>query len=282
MGGRPPDKIIGERGLGPGQFVRPRAAAAGPDGTVYVVDMTARIQRFSPEGEFQMWWQMPEWDKGKPTGLTVDARGRLLVADTHYHRVIVYDRDGQELLRFGSEGTGPGEFLLTTDVVVDASGNFYVSEYGGNDRVSRFAPDLTYLGSFGGLDAGEASLRRPQSMQIDDQGNLWVVDACNHRVCRFSPDGKLLSVIGSAGKGPGQLQFPYDLALCPDGTLIVSEYGNNRLQRFDRQGNSLEIWGGRGTAPGQLASPWGLTLGVRGRIFVVDYLNNRVQMLRIM
>src|SRR4051812_38729953 len=109
---RPPEKIIGDQGLGPGQFVYPRAMATAADGTVFVVDKTARIQRFSPDGDYETGWQMPEWQAGKPTGLTVDSKNRVLVADTHYHRVMIFDRDGHELARFGGEGNGPGQFVF--------------------------------------------------------------------------------------------------------------------------------------------------------------------------
>ena len=83
--------------LGPGQFHHPRAIACDAQGRLFVVDMTARIQRFSPEGEFETAWEMPAKRAGKPTGLTVDSAGRVLVADTHYNRVMIYDADGNLL-----------------------------------------------------------------------------------------------------------------------------------------------------------------------------------------
>ncbi len=276
-----PVLTFGGQGLGPGQFVYPRAIALAPDGCVFVVDKTARIQRFSGDGEFETSWQMPEWEAGKPTGLFVDRRGRVLVADTHYHRVMIYDRDGHELGRFGTRGTGPGQFELTTDVAEDDAGGLYVSEYGGNDRISRFSADGVYMGSFGGPGSGPAALQRPQGLVWDPQGWLWVTDATHHRVCRFSPDGRLLGSFGEMGAGPGQLKYPYGLALRPDGTLLVSEFGNNRVQRFDRSGASLGIWGGTGREPGRFLGPWGVAAGPGGRVYVLDSGNNRVQVFEI-
>ena len=281
IAGRKPEKTIGEHGLGPGQFVRPRAICCAPDGCIFVVDMSARIQRFSPDGEFETSWRMPEWDAGKPTGVSVDARGRVLVADTHYHRVIIYDRDGKELGRFGSQGEGDGQFIYPTDVAVTPDGDLYVSEYGGNDRISRFSSEFDYRDSFGEPEAGDASLLRPQSIALDPDGTLWVTDAVHHRICRFSPEGELLSTFGAPGREPGRLQYPYAITLCPDGTLLVCEFGNNRLQRFDRDGNSLETWGGPGREPGKLLDAWGVAVGKEGRVYVVDSRNHRVQMFRM-
>jgi len=134
---------------------------------------------------------------------------------------------------------------------------------------------------FGGPDAGEASLLRPQAIKIDRRNVLWVADALHHRICRFARDGRFLSSFGTAGEKPGELKYPYDLELCPDGTVLVCEYGNNRVQHFDANGHSLEVWGSVGRRPGELASPWGLALGKDRRVYVVDYLNHRVQMFRM-
>lgn len=278
---RRPEKMFGDRGLGHGQFVYPRAMALAPDGCIYVVDKAARIQRFSPNGDYETSWQMPEWEAGKPTGLSVDAAGRVLVADTHYHRVVIFDRDGKELARFGSNGTGDGKFLLPTVAVADSKGRIYVAEYGDNDRINVFSSDLKFLYSFGRENMGGEPLIRPQSIAVDRDDTLWVADACQHRICHFTPEGKLIDKFGTLGKEPGQLQYPYHVSLCPDGTLLVAEFGNNRLQRFDRTGKSLETWGGTGTQPGQLLSPWSVVVTDKGVVYVLDSGNNRVQVFRM-
>lgn len=273
--------VFGETGMGEGEFSYPRAIARSPDGLIYVADKTGRIQRFSADGTWQLQWQMPDYKEGKPTGMTVARDGRLFVADTHYYRVMVFDRDGREVGRFGRRGSGDGEFELPTDVAVDANGFIYVSEYGGNDRISKFTPDWKYVTSFGGPHSGSAALSRPSGLVFDERGDLWVADACNHRVCRFDRSGRLLATIGGPGKGPGELRYPYDIDLLDDGTLLVCEFGNNRVQRFNRSGASLGTWGVAGRKTGQLAYPWGLAVGSDRNVYVVDSGNNRVQIVRM-
>lgn len=275
-----PELVFGETGLGPGEFSYPRAIAVAPDDAVFVVDKSGRIQRFDAGGNVEVVWHTPEYAAGKPTGMAVHPDGRLFVADTHYHRVLVFDRNGNELARFGEQGTGPGQFLLPTDVTFDISGCVYVSEYGGNDRISRFGPDFDFELSFGGPGSGAARLTRPASMVFDEEGMLWVADACNHRLCRFDREGRLLQTIGEMGRDQGQLRYPYDIDLLDDGTLIVCEYGNNRLQWFSPAGESLGVWGGAGRRPGQLAYPWGVARNGAGRLYVADSGNNRVQILK--
>ncbi len=269
--------VFGGVGLGDGDFSYPRAITAAADGAVFVVDKSARVQRFSPDGAFELAWRMPDKQAGKPVGLTVHPDGRVFVADTHYHRVMIYDRDGHLLDEFGEPGNGDGQFQLPTDVAVDRAGFIYVSEYNGNDRVTKWSPDLKFVTQVSPALIDGVALARPAGIDLDDEQTLWVADACNHRIVRLSLEGQVLTVFGRMGTGPGQLRYPYDITVTPQGTLLVCEYGNSRLQWFDKTGRSVATWGSPGRELGQLWSPWGATVGRNGRVYVVDSLNSRVQ-----
>lgn len=272
--------IVGKPGLAPGEFNYPRAIAASPvDGRVFVCDKTARIQRFGPDGRFETGWRMPDYRNGMPTGLHVDAQNRVWVADTHYARVICYDRDGRELFRFGSHGEGPGQFIFPTCVLVDRLGFIYVGEYGGNDRISKFSPQRQYLFSFADKASGEGWTDRPTEVLIDAQGVLWVADSCNHRICRYTSDGRFISAIALEAGGESELSYPYGMSFEKSGTLLVMERGRNRLVRLDAQGNRLASWGTAGREPGQLLQPWGVAVTPDGRIWCLDSWNNRVQVI---
>ncbi len=270
---------FGRTGIGACEFNYPRAGVLGPDKLLYIIDKGGRLQVLTQAGEFVRAWYMPEYLAGKPCGIAVTPDGRIYAADTHYARVLVFSPDGQELSRFGSYGDGPGQFRLPTDVAIDPRGFVYVAEYGGNDRISKYDMNWRFLASFGGQDAGEARLERPQSLIIDVDGSLWVADSCNHRIVHYSAEGELLGHFGSLGPGVGALRFPYSVDRMSDGTLVVAEYGNNRVQRFDRTGKSLGTWGSAGRALGQLAYPWAAVVGDRDRVFVVDSGNNRIQVI---
>lgn len=272
--------VFGSTGLGAGEFSYPRGIATSPvDGCVYVVDKSARIQRFSRDGAFQIQWRMPEYANGKPTGIYVDHRDRIWVPDTHYSRVIVFDRDGGELFRFGERGEGPGQFVYPTAVVLDDLGNIYVGEYGGNDRISKFAPDRTYQYSFAERSSGEGAVERPTEIALDEDGAIWVADACHHRICKYDRDGRFLSAFGSPGTGAGNLNYPYGLVLEAAGTILVADRGNNRIVRFDRSGGFLGSWGTPGRGLGQILQPWGVAVDKDNRIYCLDSYNNRVQVI---
>ena len=272
--------VFGRVGLGVGDFSYPRAITAAADGSIFVVDKSARVQRFSPEGTFELSWRMPAKQAGKPVGLTVHPDGRVFVADTHYHRVVIYDREGNLLDQFGEAGNGDGQFQLPTDVAIDGEGFIYVSEYNGNDRVTKWSADLRFVAQVTPPEIAGVGLARPAAIDIDDEQTLWVADACNHRIVRLSTGGVVLTVFGEMGTEPGQLRYPYDITVTPEGTLLVCEYGNSRLQWFDKEGRSLAVWGSPGREIGQLWSPWGATVGADGRVYAVDSLNSRVQIIQ--
>lgn len=278
-----PEQVWGRHGYSEGRFQKPRAMAADSEGRIYVVDLTARIQVFDNDGRFLRQWNTPSSEFGRPTGLSLDREGHLMVADTHYYRILFYTPEGQlreDLTIGGTYGGGPGEFGFVTDVVQDSRGNFYISEYGEYDRIQKFSPERKFICQWGRHGSEPGEFLRPQSLAIDERDRLWVADACNHRIQIFDvtvDPPRLDKVWGEAGEKPGQLHYPYGLLLGPDDTVYVAEYGSHRVQKFTRDGRPLGTWGGPGRRPGQLYQPWSLVFDSQHRLQVLDSLNHRVQ-----
>ena len=274
------DLIWGQRGITPGRLQKPRAVAIDSQDNLYIVDMPARIQVFDPEGNYLRGWKTPMSQNGRPSGLSFDRSGQLLVADTHYYQMLVYSPLGKANPNQqigGTMGEQPGEFGFVTDAVQDSEGNYYIAEYGSYDRVQKFSPSGDFLLQWGSHGEQLCQFRRPQNMAIDSQDQIWVADACNHRIQVFSPHGKLVGHWGTEGTAPGQLYYPYDLVHDGQGHLYVCEYGNHRVQKFTLAGQSVACWGTHGRGPGQLHNPWALVRDSRGRLHVLDSNNHRVQ-----
>ncbi len=278
-----PDLVWGIHGTKPGWLHKPRVAAFDADDHLFIADLTDRIQVFDRDGTYLRGWRTPDFNVDGPSGLTVDRYGRLLVADTHFYRVLVYSAMGDLLFQIGDgvQGTTPGRFGYPTDVVIDRAGNFFVSEYGENDRIQVFSPEGRWLRQWGGHGYEPGEFLRPRALAIDDQDRLYVADSCNHRIQVFDTEGKLVKLWGKRGPAPGQMSYPYDLALGPDHSLYVCEYGNHRVQKFTRDGQPLGLWGGPGRRPGQLNNPWALAVDRAGAVSVIDSNNHRVQRFRL-
>ena len=278
-----PELVWGIHGTRPGWLQKPRVAAFDGRDQLYIADLTDRIQVFDRDGHYLRGWRTPDLNVDGPSGLAVDRLGRLLVADTHFYRVLVYSNQGELLFQLGDgvQGSTPGRFGYPTDVVVDRAGNFYVSEYGENDRIQVFSPEGKWLRQWGGHGLEPGEFLRPRALAIDDRDRIYVADSCNHRIQVFDTRGKLLNAWGTRGTAPGQMSYPYDLAIGPDGALYVCEYGNQRVQKFTLDGEPLGLWGASGRGPGQLFNPWALAVDGQGAVSVIDTNNHRVQRFRL-
>jgi len=286
---------FGEPGRASGQFVVPRAIDS--DGkTLWIVDKSGGVQHLDAEGKYLGRFTLDRHDKGFPCGITCGPDGLIYVADTHENRVSVWrpvgDGNAEMIDAWGTYGTGPGEFIYPTDVVVVAGADgvtperFYVAEYGGNDRISVFDGDHRFLFAIGhegvGQTPGAVELRRPQSIEFDAiQRRLVVTDAINHRIGILELDGTPVRWIGRNGGGPGnalgEFAYPYGLELLTDGRALVAEYGNNRVQLVDLEsGAGLAIYGESGRGKGQLVTPWGVAV-MGETAYVLDTGNARVQ-----
>ncbi len=279
-----PELAWGRKGVRDGEFSRPRAVAIDPQGRLFVVDFTARVQMFDRAGRhLGLTFTPPDFRSGRPSGLGIDTQGRLMVADSHYHCVRVYEVAGDpptatEVLKLGGEaGAAPGRFGYVSDVVQDADGCYYLSEFGEIDRITKLDAAGKFVTCWGENGVGPGQFNRVRALALGPDGLLYCVDACNHRVQVFDRDGRFVRQFGEPGSAAGQLSYPYDLCFTPAGELAVVERGNHRVQRFTPDGRSLGTWGG----PTTLADPWGLACDPRdGRLFVADTEHHRMVRVR--
>ncbi len=282
-----PSLVIGQRGLSDGRFQKPRAIAIDSKDMIYVVDKTGRIQKFDDTGKFILGWRTPAIESGKPTGLSIDEDGSIMVADTHYYRFLFYTPEGElleERTIGGVNGPDPGQFAFVTDIARTPKGEYYCGEYGEYDRIHKYSKDGKYIDRMGEHGIGPLQFSRPQSIVVDQEGLLWIADACNHRiqVIDWRKEKPLLvTILGKQGTSLGEFQLPYGMILARDGSIVVSEFGNHRVQRLDRKGKPIASWGAAGSREGELNQPWATAIDSKNRIYVVDSGNNRVQRFQI-
>jgi NHL repeat-containing protein len=121
----------GIEGGGAGQFNRPMGVAVDSEGNVYVMDQqNARVQKFSPNGEFLLMF-------GNDVNKGPNHPGNICTA-THM-------TEGDEC-GAGVPGSGPGEFGVSpgvgANIDIDLADRIYV---GDKERVEKFASDGTFL-----------------------------------------------------------------------------------------------------------------------------------------
>jgi len=88
--------------------------------------------------------------------------------------------------------------------------------------------------SIGDINDEDYFFPRRVTLEVDDDGNIYVCDGGNRRVQKYDKNGLYTSTIGRQGQGPGEYMYPSRLFLNEDGNPIVE--GNRSLLHYDKEG----------------------------------------------
>src|SRR5690606_14001903 len=108
-------------------------------------------------------------------------------------------------------GTDEHPLVAPQGIAIAPDGNVYVVNALA-DTIEIYAPDGSWLESFGGTGTGPGQFRFHNpgdpsgigDLGFDADGNLYVFDLLNNRVQKFAPDHSFLLEWGTAGSGNGQ------------------------------------------------------------------------------
>ena len=200
--------------------------------------------------------------------IACDKYGNIYVVDRQLCIVEKFSSTGILLLKFGSQGTGNGQFTNPVGITVDTNCFIYVTDdLGGTGRVQRFKPDGTFTNAY-----TSAIYNNPQGMGYDPNiHRIYFVDTASDDIIRLNPDTMTVDVVNTT---LGNVN-PTDVAIDPADSDIYVVTGGNRVRRwtrvqFEANGAQNNNWwvGAQGF--------WGIT--IRGNSFyIVSRNNNRIQ-----
>ena len=204
----------------------------------------------------------------KPASLAVDSVGDVYIADRGSRFVHKFDPLGHPLLSFQHPW-----LELPDDIAVDGGGAIYVAD-AGRSSILIFHPDGTGLRPIRCAHKGGQKL--PLGVALDDEGNVFAIEASLHQVQKFNPRGRLVKAWDVPGEAIGEHASPADGAVGPDGFLYVLDARRSRVLKFTREGEFIAGWGGGEPSAGALGGPGGLAVSDK-YVFAGDSLNHRVQ-----
>ena len=208
-----------------------------------------------------------------------------------------------EVLRFGSEGTGAGRFTDARGVAVDGAGRIYVAEYQGGrvqvfDSAGAFVTqwmadpkmpllDLeadrggtVYLVQYGRIRRYEGAtgnllgeLPRDRGTSYSDvalalDGTMWAVAGTSH-IAHLGRDGAVRRTI-DLRQAVGDDASPERVAVAGTGDVYVLDRRSGEVYHLNPQGRFVDRFGGRGEGPESTSAPDDIAIDGRGRVLVSD------------
>jgi DNA-binding beta-propeller fold protein YncE len=227
---------------GHGEFSNPHGVTIGPDGSVYTVDNGDHtVKKFTPKGEklSEIQAQHPAKEMSgdpfcRPAHLAIDNKtGNMLVADGYSNaRVHKYDPDGRLIMSWGESGTGPGQFNIVHNLIVDDDGFVYVADRE-NQRVQVFDMEGNFVSQWNDMSRVAAICMDPAG---DDPliylgeyfcgiGSNTMGENLGPRVSVMDRKGNLLARVGTQpfGDEPGRFYSPHGIAVDSKGDIYVAE-----------------------------------------------------------
>jgi hypothetical protein len=173
----------------------PGVAVDAQDNVYVFVRGTPPVQVYNVDGNHLRSWG--EELVGKAHHMTIDRQGNVWLADIGNHVVMKCSPDGELLMSLGTRGV-PGcdamHFHKPTDVVVVESGDIFVCDGYGNDRVVHFDATGRFVKEWGELGTAPGQFSTPHAIAADAQGRLYIADRNNVRIQVFDQQGDLLDI----------------------------------------------------------------------------------------
>ena len=140
----------------------------------------------------------------------------MYVTEEANHRIQMLTCSGKFLGKFGSRGSGNGQFVNPMGVCVGRNGMVYVGDYG-NHRVQIFHEDGTYSHNIDGSHSRDGAFKGPVSLALGPNGDLHVTGFSSNNVTVFSFEGKFVRSY--------EVRNPRGIAIDQAGFSLVSSYG---------------------------------------------------------
>ena len=130
-------------------------------------------------------------------------------------------------LRWGTNGTENGEFMVPHSMAFDSAGNIYVSDVN-NHRIQKFTSDGEFITKWGTEGNGDGQFGLPLGIGSDSKGNIFIIDQATSSIPQFSNQGQFINkIIFNFGK----LE---DIEIDSNDSIYVTDRNKNEILKFSK------------------------------------------------
>jgi sugar lactone lactonase YvrE len=293
-------------------FSDPFGIAIDKNGNVIVADAgkSNRLRRIDQDGDVKTIAGSEEGFRdgdalraqfNTPSGIAIDKKGNVIIADTSNNRIRKLSADGRTVTTIAGSGAvgfkdgaaAEAEFDGPMGVAVDKRGNIFVAD-AYNDCIRKISDDgevTTFAGggSTGYADGAPASalFDTPSGIFTDRVGNIYVADTGNDAIRKITSEEVVSTIAGGPDGevGPGQLNLsqPVGIVISHDGFVFISDQGKGRIVRVSPDG-AASVYVGKGTGfsdgvgyEARFNAPGGIAIDREGNLYVADSANYLVR-----
>jgi len=190
---------------------------------------------------------------------------------------VIPEEDDDALKRMLTGERKRGEGLGKPYGVAVHRGRVFVGDTGRRNVMVFDIPEQKFF-TFGEEDPGQ--LGKPLGLDVDKDGNVFVLDGPSKLIQVFNRDGKYLRTIGN----PADINRPAGLGVNADGSRVYavdiggSSHETHKILVYDgNSGKLLSEIGKRGDKPGEFNLPRDVVVAADGSLYVVDGGNFRIE-----
>jgi sugar lactone lactonase YvrE len=143
-----------------------------------------------------------------------------------------------------------------------------------------FQPDGTFVRQFGSFGTGPGQFQDPMNMNVDGNGNIYLIDDQAQGVNKLDPNGTpIWSVGGPNETDPDLAGYHHRGSFDPAGVYWITNDGNGRVVGLDADGKKVDAYGGNGTEIGQFQGTFSVVFDAAGNAYVDECSDTRLQVL---
>lgn len=186
---------------------------------------------------------------GQPNSIDIDSNGNIYVVDYDQNSVKVYSSDGSYHHCYGCPANGSGQFEYPKSIVIDKTTQeviildqpYLPLPNGGSTKFGRIqtfqvnGSSWTLQRSFSNYGAIEGQMNKPQGVEIDETGRVYVTEAQFQVVYVYHSDCTVNGIPNYCGKisdALNPLRTPMGIIRSNSNRLFIASLGTEKIEVF--------------------------------------------------